>query len=88
MNVRWAIYVRNTPIKVIDVCDFGGDLDLSNTSITTLPDNLTVGGSLDLRGTRITTLPDNLTVGGSLDLRGTRITTLPDNLPNTLVINR
>lgn len=31
----------------------GGDLDLSDTPIQTLPDNLTVGGSLYLRGTQI-----------------------------------
>jgi methionine salvage enolase-phosphatase E1 len=31
----------------------GGWLDLSNTNITSLPDNLTVGGSLDLRNTNI-----------------------------------
>ena len=57
-----------------------GWLDLSETAITELPDNLTVGGWLDLRGTGITALPDNLTVGGNLDLRGTGITALPDNL--------
>ena len=32
----------------------GGWLDLSDTQITALPDNLTVGGWLDLRGTQIT----------------------------------
>ncbi|MGL5979800.1 MAG: hypothetical protein ACRCZY_02775, partial [Phocaeicola sp.] len=47
---------------------------LEGTSITSLPDNLTVGGSLYLEGTSITSLPDNLTVGGSLDLEGTSIT--------------
>ena len=51
----------------------GESLDLSGTSIQSLPDNLTVGGSLDLSGTSIQSLPDNLTVGGSLDLRGTSI---------------
>lgn len=50
-----------------------GNLDLSGTQITSLPDNLTVGGWLDLSGTQITALPDNLTVGGSLDLSGTQI---------------
>ena len=60
--------------------DARGNLDLSGTGITSLPDNLTVGGGLYLRGTGITSLPDNLTVGGSLDLSGTRITSLPDNL--------
>ena len=51
-----------------------GNLDLSNTKITELPDNLTVGGNLYLSGTKITALPDNLTVGGGLDLSGTKIT--------------
>ena len=57
-----------------------GNLYLSGTNITALPDNLTVGGNLNLSGTNITALPDNLTVGGNLYLRGTRITALPDNL--------
>ena len=64
--------------KMMDRND--GNLDLSETGITSLPDNLTVGGWLDLRETGITSLPDNLTVGGWLDLRGTGITALPDNL--------
>ena len=50
-----------------------GDLDLSDTPITSLPDNLTVGRYLDLRNTPITSLPDNLKVGGSLHLRNTPI---------------
>ena len=58
----------------------GGDLYLSGTQITALPDNLTVGGDLYLSGTQIAALPDNLTVGGWLDLSGTQITALPDNL--------
>ena len=57
-----------------------GSLDLRDTQITALPDNLTVGGWINLRGTQITALPDNLTVGSSLYLRGTQITALPDNL--------
>jgi hypothetical protein len=58
-----------------------GDLDLRDTPITSLPDNLTkVGGNLDLYGTKITSLPNNLTVGSSLYLGNTKITSLPDNL--------
>ena len=57
-----------------------GDLDLSDTKITQLPDNLKVGGSLILRNTPITTLPSNLSVKGHLDLDDTKITQLPDNL--------
>lgn len=34
--------------------NYGGDLDLEGTQITSLPDNLTVGGSLYLRDTQIT----------------------------------
>nr|DAH40013.1 MAG TPA: hypothetical protein [Caudoviricetes sp.] len=48
--------------------DEDGNLDLSGSSITSLPDNLTVGGGLNLCGTGITSLPDNLTVVGSLYL--------------------
>ena len=58
----------------------GGNLYLSYTQITSLPDNLTVGGGLDLSNTKITSLPDNLTVGGILYLSNTKITSLPDNL--------
>ena len=37
-----------------------GNLDLSNTKITSLPDNLKVKGYLNLNSTKITFLPDNL----------------------------
>ena len=57
-----------------------GDLNLSNTPITSLPDNLKVGGNLSLHNTPITSLPDNLTVGGYLILSNTKITSLPNNL--------
>ena len=57
-----------------------GNLDLSNTPIKTLPENLTVGGWLDLSNTQIQVLPEGLTVGGTLDLRNTPIKTLPENL--------
>lgn len=49
----------------------GGNLDLRDTAITTLPDNLTVRGSLDIDGTKITALPDNLTVDGYIFIFGT-----------------
>ena len=54
--------------------DSGGDLDLSETPITTLPDGLAVAGNLYLSGTQITSLPEGFTVGGSLDLSRTQIT--------------
>ena len=40
-----------------------GNLNLSNTPITALPEGLTVSGDLDLSGTPITTLPESSTVG-------------------------
>jgi hypothetical protein len=50
-----------------------GDLDLSNTPITSLPNNLTIGGDLSLSNTPIESLPDNLTIEGSLYLMFTPI---------------
>ena len=70
-------YIIKTDLSV----RVGGDLDLSDTSITHLPDGLhVVGGDLDLNDTSITHLPDRLYVGGSLDLQGTPIKHLPDRL--------
>ncbi|PAV02127.1 hypothetical protein CBG25_12710 [Arsenophonus sp. ENCA] len=40
------------------------NLDLCDTNITSLPDNLIACGWLDLSGTSITSLPDNLNVDG------------------------
>jgi len=57
-----------------------GDLDLWETPIEKLPDNLKVGGGLNLINTPIKELPDNLQVGGGLYLINTPIKKLPDNL--------
>ena len=57
-----------------------GDLNLSNTPITSLPEGLKVGGSLYLTNTKITSLPDGLEVGGVLFLANTPITSLPNDL--------
>lgn len=53
----------------------GGSLYLSGcTSLTSLPEGLTVGSWLDLRGcTSLASLPEGLTVGGWLYLSGTKI---------------
>ncbi len=57
-----------------------GNLSLSDSPITSLPNNLHVEGYLDLRSCeQLTSLPDNLHVEGGLDLIGTRITNLPEN---------
>lgn len=58
---------------------FHGNLDLSSSSITSLPDNLHVKGYLDLSSCeQLTSLPNNLHVEGGLDLNGTSIPSLPD----------
>jgi len=57
-----------------------GGLNLRDTKISSLPDNLTVGRSLYLKNTKISSLPDNLKVGRSLFLSFTQITSLPNNL--------
>ena len=74
--------LSNTDIKRLpnSLKKVGGNLWLNDTSITSLPDGLTVRGYLDLRNTPITSLPDGLTVGGGLDLSSTQITSLPDGL--------
>lgn len=58
----------------------GHTLDLSDTEITSLPDNLAVRLSLYLDNTNISSLPDNLFVGNTLCLRKTKITSLPKGL--------
>ena len=78
--------VKDTPELVTDD-DWrtaGGDIDISNSKITSLPDNLTVNGSLNLGNTPIRSLPDNLTVGGVLNLAGSKIEVLPNNLTLSL----
>lgn len=50
-----------------------GDLDLSYTPITSLPNGLKVGGDLNLDNTPITSLPNDLQVGRDLDLFNTPI---------------
>lgn len=57
-----------------------GYLDLSNTPITSLPNNLVVNGSLFLSNTQITSLPDDFKVNSNLNLMNTPITSLPNNL--------
>lgn len=45
-----------------------GDLDISETNITSLPDNLTVGEDLNASFSKMKKIPNNLTVGGDLYL--------------------
>jgi hypothetical protein len=66
--------------KFYDKIVVDGDLDLTRTPITSLPDNLHVGGSLNLYMCKnLTSLGNNLSVRGYLELSRTPITSLPDN---------
>jgi hypothetical protein len=81
--------IKDTPELVTDD-DFrsaGGDIDISYSKITSLPDNLTVNGYLNCYGTQITSLPNNLTVNGSLNLGNTPIRSLPNNLTVGGILN-
>ena len=68
-----------------EVTEVIGDLYLSGTQITALPDNLTVQGPLYLTDTPITALPDNLKVSGHLWINSTPNLD-KDNLPSSLVV--
>jgi len=57
-----------------------GHLNLSYSSITSLPEGLQVGGYLNLSHTPITSLPEGLQVGGYLNLISAPITSLPEGL--------
>jgi hypothetical protein len=67
-----------------------GDLNLFNTKIKSLPDNLTVDGTLNLNHTKLTKLPDNLTVIELYVDFTVLINQLPKNLKvtNIVYINR
>ena len=80
---RETNYLVATNKKVQEYIKNGskGNLDLSGTPITSLPDNLTyVDGYLDLVESKITTLPKTLEVRDYLDLSYTKITKLPEKL--------
>jgi len=58
-----------------------GNLNLSDTSIEELPNDLNIVGWLSLNNTKIKKLPDDLYVGKHLTLYGCeQLTKLPDNL--------
>ena len=60
---------------------YDGQLDLSYSKITKLPDNLYVDDSLDLGNCKqLTELPDNLYVDGSFSIQETNIKKLPNDL--------
>lgn len=56
------------------------DLDLVDSDVTKLPNNMSVAGDVDLYATAITEIPYNLVIQGDLDIRKTNIKRLPDCL--------
>lgn len=63
-----------------NLTDNNGNLDLSNTKITILPENLIVDGVLNISNTKIYKLPHNLTVKGDLNISYTDIKKIPSDL--------
>ena len=60
---------------------YEGDLELSETNITKLPNDLYVVGSLNLwKCQELTKLPNYLYVGDHLNIEGTNIEEIPNNL--------
>ena len=57
-----------------------GDLNLTGTSIKSLPCDLTINGGLNLRYVPIRALPENLVVNGYLNLSNTLIEQIPTSL--------
>jgi hypothetical protein len=74
----WKL-INNEPLTKEDL-NIKGDLDLSQTQITSLPEGLKVGGDLYLMFSTISSLPEGLKVGGTLDLMELNIETLPEGL--------
>lgn len=67
---------------------YKGNLSLSYSYITKLPNDLYVDGSLYLIETDITKLPNKLHVDGTLSLKGcNQLTELPDNLYVGYILN-
>jgi hypothetical protein len=65
--LKWKI-VNNEPLTEEEL-NVKGNLNLSDTSITSLPEGLVVDGDLNLSRTEIESLPNDLIVEGELWLR-------------------
>ena len=76
LNISDDNYLVNNETGKIHYLD---NLNLDNTNITYLPDNLHISGFLSLEDNMdLTNLPENLTVAGSIYLGSTNITELPE----------
>jgi len=65
--LRWKL-INNEPLTD-DELNIEGNLNLADTSITSLPEGLVVDGDLNLSRTEIQSLPEGLEVKGELWLR-------------------
>ena len=75
---KWKL-LNNEPLTEDDLY-VKGDLILTESPLTSLPEGLIVGGSLDLSNSNIKLLPEGLKVGFSLYLLNSRIKLLPEGL--------
>lgn len=80
LEVDGLAFFSHLPVtKVSEGTKINGSLNLGDTLVASLPDNLYVEDRLTLRNAPITTLPRGLKVG-ELDVRQTKIVQLPDDL--------
>lgn len=75
---KWKL-LNNEPLTEDDLY-VKGDLILTESPLTSLPEGLIVGGSLDLSNSKIKLLPEGLKIAFSLYLLNSRIKSLPEGL--------
>lgn len=71
--------IYNIPVNEIDLT-YNGNLDLYNSNIEYLPNNLIIKGNLHLSFSKIKELPNRLLVKGWLYIISTEIVELPNDL--------
>jgi hypothetical protein len=70
-DVAFSVHVQNGRIPITPHAVVVGDLNVEGvSSLTDLPEALTIEGSLLLRGTSIRLLPSKLRVSGYIELEG------------------
>jgi len=75
---RWKL-VNNEPLTKEELT-IKGDLFLTDSDITSLPEGLKVGGYLDLGNcTSLTSLPEGLKIGAFLNIRKTKLAKYSDD---------
>lgn len=77
LNADGIPYLPATPESGLQVL---GNLDLSGTDITELPDHMTVQGYLDISETALARLPDHLSIQSFFNMQQSLVTALPESL--------